>query len=114
MTEENKSKVIYFCIYAVITYILLELLGFALSWFIFRVWGEGHGTIAFLLGTLVTASSLLFCMCIVIIIVIVIIVIMHRHYNTVPNSEISTLFAKVTIQAFKGLVQVTIGISKQA
>ena len=32
----------------------------------------------------------------------------------VPNSEISTLLAKATIQAFEVLVQVTIGISKQA
>ena len=57
MKEENKPKQssIYFCIYAVITYILLELLGFTSSCFIFGVGVEGHGTMASLLGTLVSA-----------------------------------------------------------
>ena len=54
--EQTKIKIDLFFIYAVITYIFLELLGFALSYFIFRVWGEGHGTVAFLLGMLMSAS----------------------------------------------------------
>ena len=33
------------------------------------------------------------------------------HSNAVPNGEMSALFTKVAIQAFKVLVQVTIGIS---
>ena len=44
--NQNICFCIYFCIYEVITYILLKLLGFALSCFIFRVWEEGHGTVA--------------------------------------------------------------------